>query len=435
MTRGNNMKLIPALVLGLFSSYVSASGFQLTEQNASGLGNAYAGQGAVTENASTIFFNPAGMTQLKDREISGGLTAVKTSFKFTNQASNVAQFGTAGNGGDGGTLGLIPNGYLSWALSKDLYVGVGVGAPFGLKTEYDNPWIGAAQSTMFDLKTYNINPSIAYRVNDKVSLGLGVNYQRLDAEYKRQAGIFDTAHSGVPLTTSAVDLKLNGDTWGWNVGGLLTLSPATKIGVSYRSEMKYSLTGNIGISSTSAAVAAGASNVKADLTLPGTFNLSVAQELSDRWQMMGDITWTGWSSIPKLDIVRSSGAGSGLIAQTLDTNFRDTWRVGLGATYKLNDAWKLKFGIAYDQTPVKGADTRLTSLPDNNRTWFSTGAQWKLAKEQSLDVGIAYLYLKDAQINNNQGTVPSATLPMRGLVNGSYSDSAWILGAQYSLAF
>jgi long-chain fatty acid transport protein len=424
MTTKNSMKLIPALVLGLFSGYASAAGFQLMEQNASGLGNAYAGSAAIADNASTIFYNPAGMTQLQAREVSGGLSAVGTSFKFSDKGSSVGLLGGSGNGNDGGAWGVVPNGYFSMALNKDLYVGVGFGAPFGLKTEYNNPWTGAAQSTMFDVKTYNINPSVAYRVSDKVSIGGGLNWQRVEAEYQRQAAVVSAVTVASPLK-----LTLNDDAWGWNVGALFTLSPSTRVGVSYRSAISYDTTGNINVSGPSAAFnAASSSSAKASIKLPDSFIMSVAQQLSDKWQMLGDVSWTGWSTLPKVDIIRTSGAASGTTAQTLGTDFRDTWRVALGANYKLSDAVKLKFGIAYDQTPVKGATTRLTSLPDNNRTWFSAGAQWVPTKGSAIDVGVAYLYVKDADIDNNQ-------TPLRGRVTGTYSDSAWILGGQYSMAF
>ena len=145
--------------------------------------------------------------------------------------------------------------------------------------------------------------------------------------------------------------------------------------------------------------------------------------------MLGDVSWTGWSSIPKIDVIRTSGLQNGVTAQTLDTEFRDTWRVALGSNYQLNDAWKLKFGIAYDQTPVKGPSTRLVSLPDNDRTWFTLGAQWKPNKTSTFDLGMAYLYVKDPEINNNQA------LAGRGLVAGSYQDRALLFGAQYSMAF
>ena len=426
MTRNSNMKLLPALIMGLFSSYASASGFQLIEQSASGLGNAYAGSAAVAENASTIFYNPAGMTQLKDREFSGGVAAIGTSFKFTDGGSSSGSL--AGNGGDGGGWGFVPNAYMSWAMNKDLYLGVGFGAPFGLKTEYSNPWVGAAQSTLFDIKTYNVNPSIAYRVNEAFSIGGGLNWQRMTADYGRQVGVTGPGPSSI-YANSPLKLNLEGDSWGWNVGGLFTLSPATKVGVSYRSAVSYDLTGNINVTGPNATVnAAGTSGAKASVKLPDTFILSGTHQLNDKWQMLGDVSWTGWSSIPKIDIFRDSG---GAPAQTLETNFRDTWRAAVGANYQYTDAVKLKLGVAYDQTPVKGADSRLVSLPDNDRTWLSAGAQWTPSKGSTLDFGVSYLYLKDAAINNNQTTAT----PSRGLVTGTYNDSAWLLGAQYSMAF
>ena len=440
MNKSNSMKMIPAMILVAFSGAAGASGFQLTEQNASGLGNAYAGQAAVAENASTIFFNPAGMTQLQAREISGGVAAIGPSFHFEDKGSTVGApslGGTTGGltgtgeGGNAGGWAALPNGYLSWALNKDLYVGIGVGAPFGLKTEYDNPWLGAAQATLFDVKTYNVNPSIAYRLNDKVSLGMGLNWQRVEAIYERQLAVVSPTYAASPLK-----LTLDDDAWGWNVGALFTISPSTKVGVSYRSAIQYHTTGKIAVTGSNPLINAGASSdAKADIKLPDTFSLAVTQQLSDRWQMLGDVTWTGWSSIPKLDIVRASntgaGTGNGMVAQVLDTDFKDTWRVGLGATYKYNDAWKLKYGIAFDQTPVKAASTRLVSMPDNDRVWFSFGAQWMPTKTSALDFGMTYIAIKDSKIDNDQSASPA----FRGRVTGDYSGNVWILGAQYSMAF
>jgi len=419
------MKLLPALITSLLAGNASAAGFQLFEQTASGLGNSFAGSAAVAENASTIFFNPAGMTQLKDREFSTGLTAVGTSFKFSDKGSNVGFLTGTGTGSDGGGWGFIPNAYLSWAMNKDLYVGVGVGAPFGLKTEYDNPWVGAAQSTMFDVKTYNINPSVAFRVNDSVSVGAGLSWQRLEAEYLRQVAVVSAVTSVSPLA-----LNLRGDSFGWNVGALFKVSPATKLGVSYRSKVKYDLTGDITITGPSAALnASRSSNAKADLELPDTFILSGTHQLSDKVQLLGDVSWTGWSSIQKLDVVRTSGALTGQIAQTLDTEFRDSTRVAVGVNYQYKGDLKLKFGLAYDQTPVKGASTRLVSLPDNDRTWLSAGAQWTVGKGGVVDFGATYLLVNNSQIDNNQ------LADGRGRVTGDYSANAWIFGLQYSRAF
>ena len=433
-------RLIPALMAVAFAGSASAAGFQLLEQNASGLGNAYAGSAAVADNASTIYFNPAGMTQLQAREVSVGGTIVSTSFDFKDSGSSVGTLAGSGNGSDGGTTGFIPNAYMPWALSKDLYIGLGLGAPFGLKTEYDDDWVGAAHSISFDIKTINLNPSIAWRANEWLSLGFGVSWQRVEAEYVRKVA---TGVVGVPafnvFPNSKAKLTLDDDSWGWNAGALFKLAPQTKLGISYRSTIKYDTEGKIETSGPSAALnAAGSVDAKAEIKMPDTFIISLAHGLNDKVELLGDISWTGWSSIPKVDIVRASGAASGTVAQVLETDFRDTWRFAVGANYKVDDALKLKFGLAYDQTPVQDAEHRLTSLPDNNRTWFSGGAQWKLNKTTAIDVGAAYLYVKDTEIDNNQsqsGFTATAQAANRGTVKGSYDNSAWILGAQFSMAF
>ncbi len=411
-----------------------ASGFQLLEQNASGLGNAYAGSAAVAENASTVFFNPAGLTELKQTEASMGVSVVQTSFKFTDNGSSVGALASTGDGNDGGTLGVIPNGYFSKPINEKLTFGVGVNAPFGLATEYNDPWLGGAQALKFDIKTYNINPSLGYRVNDQVSVGIGINWQKIEAEYLRLSGI----SAGTSLIHAL--MQLDDTALGWNAGFLYKLSPSTKIGVSYRSKINYNTTGDVKLTSdgsvtgtgTLAALnAAGAtSDLKADITTPDTLILSFVTEPNNRWTLLGDLSWTGWSSIPKVDIIRTSGVASGAIAQTLDTDFRDTWRIALGGSYKVNDAWKAKFGIAYDQTPVKSETTRLASLPDNDRIWISVGGQYQHNANSKLDFGLSYLIIDTTRINNNQTT--GQTVP-RGIVTGSYDSNAWILGIQYSM--
>jgi long-chain fatty acid transport protein len=448
MPKNITPRLIPALLAIAFSGGASASGFQLMgEQSASGIGNAGAGSAAVAENASTIFYNPAGMTQLQEREFSLGGSLVRTSFQFSNNGSRVGVLQPTGDGGDGGGWSFVPNAYLSWQVAPDWYVGLGIGAPFGLKTEYDTPWKGGAHSNSFEIKTININPSVAWRANEWLSLGAGVSWQKVDAEYKRVAAV-----STAGLAGSKVTLNLDDDAWGWNVGALFTVSPATKIGVSYRSTVSYKTTGDISLSSNGTAAAnatvfalttaGAASNASASIKMPDTFILSATHKLNDQWELLGDISWTGWSSIPKVDIMRTSGPLSAnpatRTAQTLDTAFDDAWRFAIGANYKIDDAWKLRMGLAYDQTPVPNAEHRLTSLPDNNRTWFSVGGQWKPNKTSALDLGLAYLYLKDAAINNNQIPVPlnaQTASQNRGLVKGSYDDSTWLFGLQYSMGF
>lgn len=389
------LRTVPALLLIAFSGAASASAFQLWEQNASGLGTAYAGSAAVADNASTIFFNPAGMTQLSGFQFSAGVNGVKPSYKFRSDA------GGSNDGGDAGSWAAVPNGYLSWQVAPDWTLGFGISAPFGLSTEYkDNNWVGRFESLKSEIKTVNYNPSVAYRVNDKVSLGFGLNYQTIDAELS----------SAIPGPATS---RLKGDdsAWGWNAGALFTLSPAMRVGASYRSAIKYTLEGD----ATTAGVT---TPVRADIKLPDTFILSVWQQVSDRWEAMGDVSYTRWNSLKSLDVYNRN---TGVLATSETFNYKNAWRLAWGAAYLLNDTTKLKFGIAYDKTPVRDAD-RSARVPDNSRLWLSLGAQWNAGAHGKVDVGYSYLHVKDPSIN-------------QGLLVGRYDASGHVVGVQYSVGF
>jgi long-chain fatty acid transport protein len=203
--------------------------------------------------------------------------------------------------------------------------------------------------------------------------------------------------------------------------------------LSYRSTLEHDVEGSLTSNNQIISQDVGA---KANIKLPDTAILSVVQKLDDRWEMLGDVSWTGWSSIKSVDIIRTTAglaggvpAPAGSVAQTLDPQFRDTWRVALGGNYKYSDALKLKFGVAWDQTPVPNPEHRLTALPDEDRIWLSVGAQWKPSPASALDLGLSYLFVDDPEINNDQ------LAQGRGLIRGEYENSIWILGAQYSMSF
>ncbi len=437
MPRNITPRLIPALLAVAFSGAASASGFALWEQNASGLGNAFAGSAAVADNASTIYFNPAGMTRLQAREFSLGANIITTSFQFQNDGSRVGAFQLAGDGGDGGGTSFVPNGYLSWQVAPDWYVGLGIGAPYGNVVEYDAPWKGSAHSNSFEIKTYNINPSVAWRANEWLSLGAGVSWQRITANYKSAVGIGGlTPAQTAAIAASTKEFDADDDSWNWNIGALFTVAPQTRIGVSYRSKTKYTLDGNISVTGPSAAInLAGSSGAKTDVDLPDLFILSIAQGIGDQWEIPGDVSWMGWSSVKELDIVRTSPSltsPAGSTAQILETRFKDTWRFALGANYKMRQDIKFRAGIAYDNSPVPNDEYRITSLPDNDRTWLTAGVQWKPTPTSALDFGAAYIWVKETSINNPGWARAN---PPQGLLRGDYDSYSWLLGAQYSMGF
>lgn len=396
------LRSLPAMLMIAFSGAASAGAFQLWEQSASGVGNAYAGSAAIADNASMVFYNPAGLTQLTGFQLSAGVAGVGPSYKFHDAGST----GGGGNGGDAGSWAAVPNAHFAWQLAPNWVVGFGISSPFGLATEYqDSGWVGRYQSLKSEVKTVNYNPSLAYRVNDQLSLGFGVNYQTIDAELT----------AAVPGPTGYSRLKGSDSAWGWNTGALLTLSPAMRVGLSYRSSIKYTLEGD-------ATTALSSTPVRTEIKLPDTYILSVWQQVSDRWEAMGDASYTRWSTLKTLDLYNRD-TGAQLPGETF--NYRNTWRLAWGAAYLASDALKVKFGIAYDRTPTTDTN-RSARVPDNNRIWLSLGGQWNMGKNGKIDLGYSYLYLRDPSIYQSKfGTT----------LNGTYDASAHIVGLQYSAGF
>jgi long-chain fatty acid transport protein len=438
----------------------SASAFQLVEQNASGLGNAYAGQAAAAEDASTIFFNPAGMTRLRGLQLVAAVNLVRPTTEFNDGGSQglAPLHALGGDGGDAGGLSVVPNLYVSWEAWRDVaWAGVGVNVPFGLKTEWDDGWIGRFHALESEVQTINVNPSLAFKVLPWLSIGGGVNWQWINATLSN-AVAYSALVGGAPPPLGQVALPLlatcpgataagtncegvgtvEGDdrSWGWNVGAMADFAlTGTRVGVSYRSSIEHELEGNVTFTNVPtvpqlAGFAALFANgdIRADIELPATLSVAVAQEVTPKLQLLADFTWTEWSSISSLDIYRTSGAG--LTSTPLE--FEDSWRVGLGANYALTDAWKIRGGVAYDRTPVQDED-RTPRLPDEDRTWLAAGAQWKILEQAAIDVGFAYLFVNDAE-SNLPAVVPPPSAAFRpsarGTLVGDYDANVWIASAQ-----
>ncbi|MBT9589452.1 MAG: outer membrane protein transport protein [Thiobacillus sp.] len=400
-------RLSLGLALAGMASLTHAAGFALIEQNASGLGNAYAGQAASAQDASTIFFNPAGMTLLPDRQVVVAGHLIKPQAEFGGVVNPVIPgVNNGGNGGDAGGLAFVPNGYFAYRLTPDIHVGIGMNAPFGLKTEYDRTWAGSTHGIKSELKTINLNPSIAWKVSDSLSLGAGLSVQYAKATLTNQAGAPGLA-------------TVEGDDYGWgfNLGALWQLSDATRIGLAYRSEVDQKLEGN----ATFSAFPAANGPVAASVTLPDSASLSLLHKMNPQLEFLADITWTGWSDFDELRIVRTNGALLGVTTE----NWSDSYRYSVGVNYRMNDKLTLRTGLAYDETPV--SDTyRTVRIPDESRTWLAFGAQYRLSNKTALDFGYAHLFVKDARIDKTESGVT---------LTGKYEASVDILSAQLTHNF
>ncbi|HEY4698274.1 MAG TPA: outer membrane protein transport protein [Gallionella sp.] len=383
------------------SGTAAASGFALIEQSGSGLGNAYAGGAAGAEDASTIFFNPAGMSRLNGKQVVVAGNFIKPSAKFTGTGLPGTDMG-----GDAGSLALVPNAYFAIEINPAMRVGLGINAPFGLQTEYDPLWVGRVHAIKSKIETVNLNPSVAYQVNDALSIGAGVNYQRINGEL--------TSFAGVPGTST---VKGNDSAWGYNFGALYNISPQTRLGFSYRSAIDYTLTGDVAFS----AAPAGNGPVTLAIKMPDSFSFSAFHKLDEKWDVMGDLSRTGWGTFQQLNVVRTTGA----TLMSVQENWKETWRISIGANHHYSEQWTSRVGLAYDQAPVSDA-FRTARIPDNDRIWLALGGQYKPSKESAIDFGYAHLFVKDASINS------TAAAP--ALV-GTYKNSVDILSVQYTYSF
>jgi long-chain fatty acid transport protein len=415
ITKTKIMKKI-LLTFVIFSAPIAAqaAGFALIEQSASGMGNAFAGGGAVAEDASTIYFNPAGMTYIQGTQIVGAIHLIKPSAEFNGTVTPTGR-PKGGNGGDAGDLAFVPNFYYKRDLTDTVKFGLGVNAPFGLKTEYDPTWMGRFQAIKSEVKTVNINPAIAFKVNDQLSVGVGVSAMWAQAELTRAVNL-----GALPAPETTV--KIKGDDWGFgfNAGAIYQATADTRISVAYRSKVKQHLEGD---ATFAAPLTAQNGTITADVSLPETFSVSAFSHVNDTWDLMGDVTWTRWSQFNELRILRTNGA---LLALTPE-NWSNTLRYSIGANYHYSDDIKLRAGLAYDQEAIND-QFRTARIPGNDRKWVSLGANWKVSPNSFVDVGYAHLFISDASINKNEGVA-------NGTLTGTYDGNVNILSAQFTHNF
>lgn len=423
-----------------------AGGFLLFEQGVKGLGNAYAGGAAVADDASTVFFNPAGLTRLSGSQFALAGYYILPKSEYHNKSATISPslpvVGgtpiTGGNGGNAGESAFLFNFYYAQEINEKFHAGLGVTVPFGLGTEYDRSWVGRYHAVKSELRTIDINPSVAYRVNNWLSLGGGISAQYADAELTNAVDFGTIGFiGGAGTLPQSLDgfTKLTADDWGWSwdIGILVEPSDNLRFGLSYRSDIDYTLKGNakFDVPAGAEAIAQGAglvnTSAKGDITFPGHASLSAYWRLHERFALMGDIFWTNWSKLNELSIDLGTGRN---VVTTLDWD--DTFRFALGASFYPSQNWTWRAGLAYDQTPVPNNALRTPRIPDNDRIWATIGLSYTFAKSFGIDIAYAYVFVDDPKIRKS-GT-ETEDIP-RGSLNGDYDANVNLISAQINLLF
>ena len=425
--------LIVGSTIGLLSGQLMASGFAVSYQSVSAMGTAYAGAGVLSENASNQWYNPATLAGLRATEISIPLHQVWVDTAFKSDSDGMSLFGPQVGQGSGDFDDVEPfvgSAFLAVPISETMTFGLSIVSPFGTKIEYESGWgnsyltppppaglgtvtAGDFYATESDLQTVNINPSLGIQLTDNLNVGIGINYQTLDAD----------------IRNAATRLEGDDDAIGWNLG--LTYSPDDNnhFGVAYRSEMSYEVEGDISFSDAGALlsalggnpVAPGSYSGSADIDLPASLQLSYAGDLSDRTQLLLGVEWTEWSSLDAL-VVESPDLA---FNPTEEFDWENTARYSLGLNHALASGTVLRFGVAKEDS-TQGKDNRSAISPDSDRIWVTLGAGFNPTDNMTIDVGYAHIFVDDADISRSDKGAQ---------LKGTYELDADVIGAQMSYRF
>lgn len=438
--------LLALLLLGLTGSTTAqAAGFQIQAQSVKDLGDAVAGGAAAAEDAATTLSNPAGLVlQSRQLELGGHLILPRDEFHDSDSTNGIGGLPTGPATVDGAKTALVPNAFFADPLNGRITFGLALTSPYGLVTNYPGDWIGRYHALKSALKTVLINPAVGIRLTDKLSVGVGVSAQYANTTLTNAVDFgtlgFLAGVPGAHPSDPAQDgfAKVHGDDWGfgYNLGLLYQFTPATRVGLAYRSRVRYNITGNAHFEIPSFAQPfAGPSRTvdgQASLTTPDSASLSIYHRLNSRWAVMGDISWTHWSLFNALRIQYADGTPDTVQPE----NWRNTVRYAIGASYDYSPAWTLRAGVAYDPSAISDATLRTPRVADNSRRWLAFGATYRPSRNISLDVGYAHEFISKSPIQNTETVTGNAAgLPVGSTLDGYYRSSVDIISAQIQWFF
>ncbi|GGX97842.1 membrane protein [Litchfieldella qijiaojingensis] len=423
----------------LVSSQAMASGFQVREQSAKTLANALSNAAAGAEDVSFMAYNPAAIGNIDGTQVAGGLAYIDANFELNNaEASNFGVDFDRGGSRQGGETALVPSFAAKTQLNDRLDLGLAIYSPYGLSTKYDRDWIGRYHAIETELVTIDIQPTLNFRVNDRLSLAAGLRAEYADATLSNAIDL--GASAGQPGQHDGFG-EVTGDDWGYGyiLGALFQVTDKTRLGASYRSEIDLTLEGDAkfrATDATSQAVLDGAQALgtltdgggRAELTTPATLNLGVYHQLTDRLALMANAEWTDWSSFDELVVEFDDNTPDSVTEE----NWDDTWAFSVGANYALNEQWLLRAGLGYDPTPVPSSRFRTPRVPDSDRRWATIGATYMPTPNLGITAGYMRVFGKDVDIDQDATDTGNAS---RGNLEGTYDVSADVVALSVDYRF
>ena len=411
-----------------------ANGFSLPVQDSLQIGRANAGTVAAASDASTVFHNPAGMTQLDGEQMLAGATAIYAGYDVSDRNSTATTPGTGGapvalvgQNGHPRTFALVPTLFYARPMtpSRDFWLGIALTSPWGLGVEYDDDWFGRYDSIETRLTTVNLSPAMAYRITDWLSIGGGFNIEYADA--KLTNALPDTLAPGGPSPATDGVAKLTGDgiAVGFNVGMLIKPWSRTRIGLHYRSAIEHDLSGKLKVTNLPPALAGGNRRVGVDLKLdePDVAAIGIAHEAIPGTTLFAEAQWFNWSRFDELRATFADGRPDSVRAQ----DWKDTWSFYGGIEQRLLEHWTLRAGAGYEQTPTVD-EFRNTSLPDGDRVRLALGLSYDWSDRLRVDLAYAHVFSARESIDLTptffEGTPAEGSVNVRGRASLFVNDIA-----------
>ena len=404
----------------------SAAGFQVSEHSAAGLGRAFAGEAAIADDASVVARNPAGMSLIESTTITVAGTYVAPNIRIKDDKGV-----TPSGAGNVGNEGFVPALYVVIPLENQLTVGFGANTNYAFGTQYGRSSGLSNHAHKSEVTSANFNGSVAYQLTEEFSLGFGLNAVHTKAELTSTG----PAPAPIPSALGGSDkdlLAMKGDDWsfGWNAGALWQVAEETRVGLSYRSEVKNTVKGKVKSDIMDGRQLPPGSPIprlpnwntkgSVDLNLPAIAELSVSHQLNDAVALHASVMRTFWSTFKEIKFDLENGAK----IPTVQEHWNDVNRYAVGATWQYDPHWTLRAGIAKDESPVDDR-YRTFRIPDTDRMWYTAGASYKISDNHDVDFGYGYVKGGSAKIYENKGAVQGEIA----------SSTAHLFSAQYNYRF
>ena len=411
--------VVAVSLLCCWTSGAGAAGFALVQQGtaAMGQGNAFV---AEANDASAIFYNPAGLNQIKraqvyqgsffnypDREFSGGGQDSQTNHRIYRSLTA----------------------YVAIPVHERVVLGLGFFSPFGMGTAWPPTWAGRYITTFSSLHTYNLNPVVSVKVLENLSLAAGFNVLWSQVRLKRKTPLV----LGGRAVDGEIELTGAGTGAGYNLGVHYEPWSGLKLGVAYRSKVEVNHSGSLN-TKLPVPVPGPNSDGKASIVYPPSLTMGIAYSRLKPFTFEFDTTWTGWSTYDQLKVnLEKPLLVNGVMTNTIATpkNWNNSWAFRFGANYAVNETMKIRAGYIYDLTPVPDS-TFDPQVPDANRHIFTVGSDLKVFQRFTLGFAYNYILSETATKSNNIG-VNGVPAPLQA--NGRYNSDVHSLGLSWSFQF